>query len=90
MERIAWRSSLKSECGVLCEKGAVKKKLAFSSTTNAGRKRAFLLPLQEKRGHIMPKKASEIIELADSSSYFEAKQLGLAFRYSIFFSIMAL
>jgi hypothetical protein len=38
---MAWRSSMKFERGVLCEKGAVKKKLVFSSTTIADGKRAF-------------------------------------------------
>jgi len=32
---------MKCERGVLCEKGAVKKKPVFSSTTIAGGKRAF-------------------------------------------------
>jgi len=35
MERMAWRSSMKCERGVVCEKGAVKKKHVFSSTTIA-------------------------------------------------------
>jgi hypothetical protein len=34
---------MKFERGVVCEKGAVKKKPVFSSTTIAGRKRAFSL-----------------------------------------------
>jgi hypothetical protein len=38
---MVWRSSMKFERGVLCEKGAVKKKPVFSSTTIAGGKRAF-------------------------------------------------
>jgi hypothetical protein len=38
MERLAWRSSLKSERGVVCEKGAVAKRLAFSLTTIADEK----------------------------------------------------
>jgi hypothetical protein len=41
MERMAWRSSMKFECGVWCEKGAVTKKVVFSSTNIASRKRAF-------------------------------------------------
>jgi hypothetical protein len=32
---------MKFDCGVLGEKGAVKKKVVFSSTTIAGRKWAF-------------------------------------------------
>jgi len=43
MERIAWHSSMEFEREVLCEKSAVKKKLVFSSTTIAGRKRPFSL-----------------------------------------------
>jgi hypothetical protein len=43
MERMAWRSSMKFECGVWYEKGAVTKKAVFSSTNIAGRKRAFNL-----------------------------------------------
>jgi hypothetical protein len=38
---MAWRSAMTFERGVLCEKGAVKKKPVFSSTTIAGGKRAF-------------------------------------------------
>src|SRR5205085_2708634 len=32
MERIAWRSAMQSERGVVCEKGAVAKKAVFSLT----------------------------------------------------------
>jgi hypothetical protein len=38
---MAWRSSMKFERGVVCEKGAVKKKPVFSSTTIADGKRVF-------------------------------------------------
>jgi hypothetical protein len=38
---------MKFERGVLCEKGAVKKKPVFSSTTIAGGKRAFNLDSQQ-------------------------------------------
>jgi hypothetical protein len=38
---MAWRSSMKLERGVWCEKGAVTKKVVFSSTNIASRKRAF-------------------------------------------------
>jgi hypothetical protein len=38
MERQAWRSSMEFERGVLCEKGAVTKKLGFSLTNIADRK----------------------------------------------------
>jgi hypothetical protein len=41
MERLAWRSSMKCERGVLCEKNTVKKKLVFSSTIIAGGKWVF-------------------------------------------------
>jgi len=40
MERMAWRSSMKCERGVGCEKGAVTKKVVFSSTNIVSRKRA--------------------------------------------------
>ena len=43
MSRIAWHSAMKSERGVWCEKGAVTKKVVFSSTNIADRKRAFNL-----------------------------------------------
>jgi hypothetical protein len=41
MERIAWRSAMQSERGVVCEKGAVAKKAVFSLTNIVNRKRAF-------------------------------------------------
>ena len=41
MVRMTWRSSMKFDRGVLGEKGVVKKKVVFSSTTIAGRKWAF-------------------------------------------------
>jgi hypothetical protein len=37
MSRIAWHSAMKSERGVWCEKGAVTKKVVFSSTNIADR-----------------------------------------------------
>jgi hypothetical protein len=40
---MAWRSSMKLERGVWCEKGAVTKKVVFSSTNIASRKRALTL-----------------------------------------------
>ena len=43
MERIAWRSVMQSERGVVCEKGAVAKKAVFSLTNIVNRKRAFKL-----------------------------------------------
>jgi hypothetical protein len=41
MERMAWRFAMECERGVWYEKGAVTKKVVFSSTNIAGRKRAF-------------------------------------------------
>jgi hypothetical protein len=54
MERMAWRSSMKLERGVWCEKGAVTKKVVFSSTNIASRKRAFNIdnsanPMKDKQ-----------------------------------------
>jgi hypothetical protein len=39
MEGMAWRSSMKFERDVLCEKGAVAKKAVFSLTNIGNRKR---------------------------------------------------
>jgi hypothetical protein len=41
MSRMAWRSAMQSERGVVCEKGAVAKKAVFSLTNIVNRKRAF-------------------------------------------------
>ena len=48
MERIAWRSVMQSERGVVCEKGAVAKKAVFSLTNIVNRKRAFCIDKEEK------------------------------------------
>jgi hypothetical protein len=52
MERMAWRSSMKFERGVWYEKGAVTKKVVFSSTNIASRKRAFSLDNNRYHGKL--------------------------------------
>jgi hypothetical protein len=46
---------MKFERGVWCEKGAVKKKLVFSSTNIANRKRAFNLYNRKYHGRLSGK-----------------------------------